>query len=234
MTNPKILVTGGNGGIASELLPILTEKGYEVIVLDKFESFIPQKNVHLIPCDLSKEEEIINVIKEGSETWLPKLEGIVHLAGIYPNKPFNEYSSELWDYVFAVNVRSLFILIHNLLNKNAKSLKSIVITSSTASKIGSRDPAYASSKAALNGLAKNLSIILSNSNIRVNTILPGIINTVMSQNQSIARRNEHAENTLAKYIGKPEEVAKVIAFLLSNDASYIWGASIDVNGGMTI
>jgi NAD(P)-dependent dehydrogenase (short-subunit alcohol dehydrogenase family) len=228
-----VLVTGAGGDIGAALLSNLLQSGYAIVALDIKPPALTHPDIQYIRCDLARDNEIRQIIETGKEQWLPQLEGIVHLAGIYPNLSFFEYSIELWDQVFHVNVRSLYSLISHVMHKGAPRLRSIVVTSSAASKVGSRDPAYAASKAALNGLANNLSMVLSDQKIRVNTVLPGIIDTSMSKRQSEDRRAYHASRTLAKTIGKPEEVASVISFLISEASSYMWGASVDVNGGMS-
>lgn len=229
-----ILVTGAYGGIGRALIPKLLVNNYHVIGLDQHcnESL---DDVTPIVCDLSKGSDIQRIIDEGKGHWLEKLSGIVHLAGVYPNNSYKEYSLELWNYVMDVNVRSLFWLIHVLYSQKDidLNLKDIVVVSSTAAKVGSKDPAYAASKAALLGLSKNLSICLKDKKVRVNTILPGLIETQMSESQSYERKNYHIGNTLAGQIGKPEEVAAVIDFLLGDGSSYMWGTEIMVNGGMT-
>ncbi|MEX3616926.1 SDR family NAD(P)-dependent oxidoreductase [Paenibacillus glucanolyticus] len=227
----KVLITGAAGGIANALIRKLLEREYSVMGLD-VSTHMTFPNVELYSCDLSDEKQISDLFNTQSESF-SEVDAIVHLAGIYPNKLLDSYSVELWDKVHAVNVRSLFLVIKRMIELKDSKLKNVVITSSTAAKVGSRDPAYCSSKSALLGLAKSLSTTLA-PKIRVNTILPGIVDTTMSQSQSLERRQFHINKTLAKYIGDPSEIADVILFLLSEESNYIWGAMIDVNGGMTI
>lgn len=228
----KVLITGISGGIGAALASILIKRNYEVIGIDIKKPSNP--DIIFYKCDLSNICEIEAFTNNEVPLWINELESIIHLAGVYPNKNLIDYSSELWDTVHTVNVKSIFILVKNIIKLNAPWLESIVLVSSTASISGSNDPAYTSSKSALNGLSKNLSLSLAKYNIRVNTVLPGIIDTPMSEVQSNERKDFHVSNTLAKYIGKPEEVANVIDFLVSKKASYLWGSSISVNGGMTL
>ncbi|MCD1258889.1 SDR family oxidoreductase [Paenibacillus athensensis] len=227
-----ILVTGANGDIAAAWISRLERQHHRIIGMDLKPSRYPYLQTFL--CDLSDENEIINCLRQGEGGWLEEVDAIVHLAGLYPNLPLESYDSQLWDRVHAVNVKSLYLIVQYMVARPCVKLQNIVITSSTAAKTGSRDPAYASSKAALIGLAKSLSVSLADRHIRVNTILPGIIETAMSHVQSEERKQFHKERTLAKYIGQPEEVANVISFLLDEQSSYIWGAAIDINGGMTL
>ncbi|OEH94286.1 SDR family NAD(P)-dependent oxidoreductase [Bacillus solimangrovi] len=232
MSKGKVLITGVSGDISKALIPLLLEQDYEIIGIDIKPPSI--KEIQFYECDLSNVEAVEKFLLDTASLWIDEVVGIVHLAGIYPNQKMSNYSVDMWEKVQTVNVKSIFFLINNILKIGTESLESIVMVSSTAAKAGSKDPAYAASKAALNGLAKSLSLTLADQRIRVNTILPGIIDTSMSQRQSAERKEYHVSNTLAKKIGTPEEVANVILFLISNKSSYIWGASIDINGGMTL
>lgn len=225
-----VLVTGSGGDIASELIRKLKHKKYEVIGLDIKAGHINPDI--FISCDLASEEQISSSFSK-YENKLLGVTDIVHLAGVYPNKRLDDYSMDLWNKVQAVNVASLFIIVKLLMAKESTLLKNIVCTSSSAAKVGSLDPAYASSKAALLGLCKSLSLALKEKSIRVNAVLPGIIDTAMSSAQTFERREYHRKKTLSQKIGTSEEVANVIEFLLSEESSYIWGSAIEVNGGMT-
>lgn len=229
----KVLITGSSGDISLSLISLLLEKDIEVIGIDKVEPVHIPKGVIFYKGDLNDMSEVEDLSREIGLNYSASITGVVHLAGIYPSVPYTHYTSEMWDQVHNVNVKAIFMMIKNLMLFELEKLQSIVLVSSAAAKVGSRDPAYASSKAALNGLAKSLSLTLKNREVRVNTILPGIIDTLMSQIQSQERRQHHVSKTLAQTIGRPEEVASVIQFLLSENASYVWGGSIDVNGGMT-
>lgn len=225
----NILITGSSGDIARALIGQLKTQGMRIVGID-IKNENASEDVH-IACDLGDEQQLRQAMATYRDE-LKEITGIVHLAGIYPSLGLEQYSSALWHQVMAVNVTSLFLIVQSLLQHNNDALRTIVCTSSAAAKVGSRDPAYAASKAALLGLAKSLSLSLAPKGIRVNSVLPGIIDTSMSQVQTAERREEHRRRTLSDTIGKPEEVADVIAFLLGNRSSYLWGASIDVNGGM--
>ncbi|MBN2982513.1 SDR family NAD(P)-dependent oxidoreductase [Cohnella algarum] len=227
-----ILITGASGDIAAALISSLNPRENRIIGLDRQPS-AAARDIELHLCDLSDPAQLGDCLKRAREEWLADVEAVVHLAGVYPNLPLGSYPPELWEKVHAVNVDSLFRIVQAILACETTSLRNIVITSSTAAKSGSRDPAYASSKAALLGLAKSFSVSLAERRIRVNTVLPGIIETSMSDVQSPERKQFHIQRTLAKTIGTPEEVANVIDFLLSDKSSYLWGTTIEVNGGMT-
>lgn len=157
----------------------------------------------------------------------------IHVAGLYYSRPLEEYNLESINTVINVNVLSLIMIARKLLTDSKQSiLKNIIIVSSTAGKIGSRDPIYSLSKAALDGAMK--SINKSFEGCRTNIVSPGLIDTQMSRrNQSEERRRYHIQNTLAKRCGMVEDVTNLIVFLLSDKSSYIWNQNIYINGGMT-
>lgn len=227
---PVALVTGAGGGMGRALLPLLHACGYTTLGVDlsppNADGCVP------IECDLAGA-----VATEACVAGLPcallrRLTTVVHLAGVYPTVPAGDYTVDLWDRVFAVNVRSAFLLVRGLLRAGVPALRSVVLTSSAAARVGSRDPAYAASKAALLGLGRHLSLELAGGGVRVNMLLPGLVDTPMSQRQTVERRAHHTSRTLAGRAGTAEEMAATIMFLISDASSYVWGASIDANGGM--
>lgn len=185
-----------------------------------------------VACDLSQPAAIAACVADLTCEQRRGLATVVHLAGVYPTVAARDYSVELWDRVFAVNVRSVFFLLQVLVRAGVPALRTGVLTSSAAAKVSSRDPAYAASKAALLGLGRHLSLELAGLGVRVNMLLPGLVDTPMSQRQTPERRAYHAGRTLASRTGTPEEMAQTIMFLISDASSYLWGASIDANGGM--
>jgi len=227
---PVALVTGAGGGLGQALLPLLHDAGYTTLGVD----ISPPAAAGCLPvaCDLADPLAIEACAAGLHSGVLQRLTTVVHLAGVYPTMPAAGYSVELWDRVFAVNVRSAFLLVQVLLRAGVPALQSVVLTSSAAAKVGSRDPAYAASKAALLGLGRHLSLDLAGRGVRVNMLLPGLIDTPMSQRQTAERRAYHAGRTLAGRAGTASEMVHTIMFLISDASSYLWGASIDANGGM--
>lgn len=230
---PVALVTGAAGGIGRALTPMLVAQGLGVIGVD----VAPRADCSGVEwhcADLANPAAVRSMVARIHPGTRHRLTAVAHLAGVYPVQPLEAYTVDLWDRVMAVNVRSAFLLVQALLAAGVPNLRSIVLTSSAAAKVGSRDPAYAASKAALVGLGRSLSLALAGRGVRVNMVLPGLIATRMSQAQTDERRAQHVARTLAGRPGEAVEAANLIAFLLSDAASYLWGASIDVNGGMAL
>ena len=160
-------------------------------------------------------------------------------AGISKAARIADYTVEDFDNLFATNVRSPFFLVRQLLPILAEGSNIIVISSiashAVAGKPGLDSPsilAYASTKGALETLVKNWAVILGPGGIRVNAVAPGVIDTDMSKfTKSEAGREVTLGMQALKRIGKPEDVADVVAFLATDKARWITGASIPVDGG---
>ncbi len=164
---------------------------------------------------------------------------LVSNAGISKAATIRDHTVEDFDNLFATNVRGPFFLVQQLLPVLGEDSSIIVISSigahAIAGKPGLDNPsllAYASTKGALETLVKNWAAILGPQGIRVNAVAPGVIDTDMSH---FTKTEEGREVTLGmqalKRIGKPEDVADVVAFLASDAARWITGASIPVDGG---
>lgn len=145
------------------------------------------------------------------------------------------YRSATIEAVFAVNVISIMEIIQHILSDTTSALNDIILVSSTGATTGSRDPAYAASKSAINGLGKSLSRSLSSRGIRVNVISPGIIDTQMSRYaQSDMQIQEHVKETLSKRIGQATDISNFLLFLLTKESEYLSAQNIHINGGLTI
>jgi len=164
---------------------------------------------------------------------------LVSNAGISKAATIKDHRVEDFDNLFATNVRSPFFLVQQLLPVFGEGSNIIVISSigarAVVGKPGLDNPsilAYASTKGALETLVKNWAAILGPRGIRVNAVAPGVIDTEMSNfTKTEAGREAALEMQSLKRIGKPEDVADVVAFLASDAARWITGASIPVDGG---
>ena len=168
-----------------------------------------------------------------------RLDVLVLNAGVSKSARIADYTIEDFDNLFATNVRGPFFLVQQLLPLLGEGSSIVVISSlgarSIVGKPGIDNPsilAYASTKGALETLVKNWAAILGLSGIRVNAVAPGIIDTDMSNfTKTEAGREVALEMQALKRLGKPEDVADVVAFIASDAARWITGASIPVDGG---
>jgi 3-oxoacyl-[acyl-carrier protein] reductase len=167
------------------------------------------------------------------------LDVLVLNAGISKSARIADYTVEDFDNLFATNVRGPFFLVQQLVPVLGEGSSVVVISSATArtvaGKPGLGNPsviAYASTKGAIETLVKHWAVILGPGGIRVNAIAPGVIDTDMSNfTKTEAGRAVALEMQALQRIGKPEDIADVVAFLASDAARWITGASIPVDGG---
>lgn len=227
----KILVTGVSSGIGDAITRNLVREGY--LVIGTYNSTNPSKikedlgdKLELYKVDLSdrnETKELINSL-EGI-----KLAGIVNNAGMIEFEDFENFDFDIWDKTFEVNVNAP-LLISNKLSKNLSKNNAIINIASTDGFTGTfSSMAYSSSKAALINLSKSLGNNLGLKGIRVVAIAPGWVDTGMSTEESY----EAASLTPLGRNGSPHEVAKLVSFLISDNASFINGSCIKIDGGYT-
>src|SRR2546428_3284248 len=247
--NKTALVTGASRGIGRATAVALAEAGAHVLVhygrsVQDAESLVAAiqtkgGRADVIRADLGTSEGATQLAKEVRSIVGERLDVLVLNAGISKAAPIADYTVEDFDNLFATNVRSPFFLVQQLLAVFGEGSNIIVISSigahAVVGKPGLDNPsilAYASTKGALETLVRNWAAILGPRGIRVNAVAPGVIDTDMS---NFAKTETGREATLGmqalKRIGKPEDVADVVAFLASDKARWITGASIPVDGG---
>ena len=247
--NKTALVTGASRGIGRATALALAETGAHVLAhygrsVQEAQSLL--ESIHskggradAIRADLGTPEGATLLAKEVRSIVGKQLDVLVSNAGISKAATITDHTVEDFDNLFATNVRSPFFLVPQLLPVLGEGSNIIMISSIGAHAVvgnpGLDNPsilAYASTKGALETLVKNWAAILGPRGIRVNAVAPGVIDTDAS---NFAKTEQGREVTLAmqalKRIGKPEDVADVVAFLASDAARWITGASIPVDGG---
>ena len=249
LQNKTALVTGASRGIGRATAITLAEAGAHVIVhygrsKQEAESLVAEiqrkgGRADAISADLAAPEGAALLAKQARAIVGDRLDVLVLNAGVSKLARLADHTVEDFDNLFATNVRGPFFLVQQLLPALGEG-SSIVAISSIATrtvvgKPGVENPsilAYASTKGALETLVKNWAAILGPSGIRVNAVAPGVIDTDMSSFTKTEAGREVALGMQAlKRIGKPEDVADVVAFVASDAARWITGASIPVDGG---
>jgi NAD(P)-dependent dehydrogenase (short-subunit alcohol dehydrogenase family) len=244
-----VLVTGASRGIGRATALALAEAGAHVLAhygrsVQDAESLVAAiqtkgGRADAIQADLGTPEGATLLAKEVRSIVGQRLDVLVLNAGIGKAARLADYTVEDFDNLFATNVRSPFFLVQQLLPILGEGSNIIVISSlgshAVVGKPGVDSPsilAYASTKGALETLVKNWAAILGPQGIRVNAVAPGVIDTDMSNfTKTEAGREVTLGMQALKRIGKPEDVADVVAFLASDAARWITGASIPVDGG---
>lgn len=233
------VVTGGASGIGLATTKKLLIEGANVIILDlKMDEEIINslgENILYLKCDVSNEENVKNCIEEIIKKF-DHIDYLVANAGIggSASKP-HEVSMDEWNKVISVNQTGIFLLNKYVINEMLKNGKGAVVnTSSMYGLVGSTTSfAYSASKGAINQMTRSLALTYARDNIRVNAIAPGYVDTpilsMVPDNIKEAMGNELPIGRL----GKDTEIANLICYLLSDDASFITGAIIPIDGGFT-
>lgn len=237
--NKIAIVTGGSRGIGSSIVQKLSQNGFEV-VLNYNSSYEQAKqiamtnsNIHIFKADVSKYEEVCNLVNFTINKF-GKIDLLVNNAGISLIKTINNTTISDFDNILKTNLYSAFYTCKEV-SKYMIHQKSgnIINISSIWGLIGaSCEMAYSVSKAGLDSITKSLAKELGPSNIRVNSIAPGIIDTKMNNFLNEEEKKQLISEIPLEKIGTPDDVAECVLFLVKSN--YITGQIIQVNGGWNI
>lgn len=241
LTGKGALVTGATGGIGAEIARTLHAKGATVAVSGTREEKLQElasslgERVHVLPCNLKDREAVAALAKQAEEV-VGTLDILVNNAGITKDNLYMRMKDEEWDDVIAVNLTSTFTIIRGALRSMMKRRYGrIVNIASISGIIGNPGQAnYAASKAGMVGMTKSLAREVAERGITANCIAPGFIETPMTDALNEKQVEAVASVIPAKKFGKPEDIASTALFLASDEAGYITGQTINVNGGMAM
>lgn len=241
MFNDKVIViTGGASGIGLATAKRLLNEGAKIALLDVNDNIleISKKlggNVLGIKCDVSNEKDVKSSI-EMIANFFGKIDCLVANAGIGggANKPA-DVTLEEWNKVIGVNQTGIFLVnkyVIPYMIKNGGG--SIVNTSSMYGLVGAPNSfAYTASKGAINQMTRTLSLAYAENNIRVNAVAPGYVDTAILSSVPDEYKKAMAKEMPIGRLGTDDEIASLIKFLLSDEASFITGAIISIDGGYT-
>lgn len=236
-TSPQhsVVVTGAAGGMGRATCVHLAQQGWHVVAIDHNANrltALTNKQTHITPllADLSDAnlcERLLTVLTD-----LPLVSGLVNMAGISCGNTIDALNDDDWERSFAVNITPAMRLTRALSPYFCQQKQgSIINVGSPVGLIGARKPSYAASKSALLGLTMSCARNLGADNVRVNLLLPGPTITEMTNDWSAERCQQIAQGSFLKRLCTPEEIAQVIAFLLSPASSYMTGSVIDMTTG---
>ncbi len=246
LTDKVALVTGASSGIGRATVIALAKQGARVAAaarrIDKLQALADEHNakgltILPVPMDVTNPEEVAAGVNAVITKW-ERLDILVNNAGILTPAPFMEMTEDAWDQMLTTNLKGYFLVAQAAAREMAKnkSGRIINITSIDSGGIGHGEAElvhYSASKGGVVGFTEALSVELAPLGILVNAIGPGIIDTDL--NKDITENPQMFQNVInripLKRFGKPEEIAAAITFLASNEASYITGSTLYVDGG---
>lgn len=241
--NKVILVTGGSKGIGANIAQNLAKKGHTIILnynkseeeAKKIQSDLAEKNINIdiFKADITNHFEVTKLVNFCISKYR-KIDVLINNAGISQTKLFTDISDLEWNHMLQTNLTSAFYTIKDTLPCMIHNKSGCIINiSSVWGLVGSScEVHYAVSKAGLDAMTKSLAKELGPSNIRVNSIAPGIINTDMNKNLTEEDLQNITHEIPLERIGNPQSISKCVEWLIEDD--YTTGQIISINGGWVI
>lgn len=234
-----ILITGASRGIGREIAEKLAQKGYQVIAnynkSEKKAQELKEKypNIDIYKADVSKREEVQKMIEYIINKY-KKIDVLINNAGISSSGLFTEVTDEEWNRIINNDLYSVFCTTQEVLSNMIMRKQGCIINiSSVWGLVGSScETIYSVAKAGVDGMTKSLAKELGPSNIRVNSIAPGIIDTEMNNCYSAEEIEAIKEEIPLERIGKKSDISKCIEWLIEDE--YTTGQIISINGGWVI
>lgn len=239
----SVVVTGGTGAVGSALCDVFSREGADVafnynISTDKAEQTLCRIKQNgrkglAFQCSVLDKSGVADMVKKTEEEF-GKIDILVNNAGVVQVMPFPLIEEEEWDLVMDVNVKGMFIVTKEVVRHMVMQRSGVIINMGSIGGVRLLEVPvhYAASKAAVNGFTIALAKELARYNIRVNTVVPGMLTGGVGLNVPEKQYNEYMKYCAAGRPGKPEEVADYIAFLASDRAAYINAQSLIIDGGL--
>ena len=242
LSGKTALVTGASGGIGRGIATALHAQGASVVLsgtrADALESLKASlgSRAALAPCNLAIPAEVEELIKKAEAAAGAPVDILVNNAGITRDNLSMRMKDEEWDQVIAVNLTAAFRLSRAVLRNMMKKRwgRIITITSVVGTTGNPGQVNYAAAKAGLIGMSKSLAAEVASRNITVNSVAPGFIVTPMTDALTADQKSALLARIPANRLGESGDVAAAVVYLASNEASYVTGQTLHVNGGMAM
>lgn len=241
-TEKVVLITGATSGIGESVAKLMAQEGAEVILVGRnqergkaIEDAVKMQGgkAKFVPCNVAAEEEVVK-LKDTVTKEYHKLDILINNAGVFLTAPLEDTQETAWQESFDINVKGCYLVTKHFIDMLVRSKGSILNNASVAGLSSFVDGRgaymYSASKAAVIQFtrlcAKNYA-----KDVRINCICPGVVDTPIFTNRDFSRFD--GKIPMGR-VAMPEEIAKTVMFLVSEDASYITGAVVPVDGGMSI
>ena len=243
LANKTALITGGSRGIGEAIVRHFAAEGCQVAFTYRSSAEKAQKiiddlsatgvKIKAYQSDAASFEQAENLVKQVIEDF-ERIDILINNAGITKDTLMLRMNEEQWDAVINTNLKSVYNLTKHILRPMMKNRSGAIINmGSVVGVFGNAGQAnYAASKAGIIGFSKSIAKEVGSRNIRCNVVAPGFIETEMTEELDDKTKDAYLSNIPLKRLGKGEEIAKVCAFLGSDDGAYITGQTVSVCGGL--
>ena len=244
LANKVAIVTGASRGIGSAIAHNLSKAGAKIVLISRSLDALKSVETEIksnggdaisIVADVSNLQSFTDAVNQVVETWRT-VDILINNAGITRDNIIMRLKEEDWDAVIDINLKGCFNGIKSVTRPMMKARcgRIINITSVIGLMGNSGQSNYAASKAGILGLTKSIAKELGSRNITVNAIAPGYIQTEMTDNLDEPSRDNLIKSIPLQRLGQPQEIADLVCFLASNEAAYITGQTLNVDGGMVM
>ena len=241
LENLNILITGASGGFGTSLSMAFASTNAKLFLIgssqdkiSKLQKKLPSRdNINYFSVDLSERENVNNFCDSIIDQY-GGINVIINNAGITEDNLFMRMSENSWDKVFAINIGASMIICRKFIRGMVKNMwgRIVNISSVVASTGNPGQSNYVAAKSALNGLTKSLALEVATRGVTVNSVSPGFIDTSMTAKLTDDQKRKITEKIPMGKMGTGEDISSLVSFLVSNEAGYITGQNIHVNGGL--
>lgn len=241
LTGKTALVTGATGGIGGAIAQALHRQGATVAIsgtrreaLDKLAAELKDR-VHVLPCNLADKEQVEALVPQAEEA-MQKLDILVANAGITKDNLFVQLRDEDWDSVIDINLTATFRLSRAAMKTMMRRRhgRIIGITSVVGVTGNPGQGNYTAAKAGMIGMMKSIAKEYARRGVTANCVAPGFIATAMTDKLNDKQREAILQMVPANRLGTPDDVAAAVVYLASDEAAYMTGQTLHVNGGMAM